>query len=270
MNSRDTLETRLGRVRRLPPEPAGQLPQGAVRLPGQHPADPSDGGPGADREPEAGRPGLDEPLDRDRRSRSSPRRCAAPTSSPSTIRRPASTPRPAACWRRPARSWRTARAASSSRRASTASSSSREHGVFGAPALLLEEVKDPTGAGDSFAGGFMGYLAETGDLSFAGIKRALIHGTAVASFTVESLGIDRLAIDHPRRRPGALPRASRVHQLRDDRHQCAEARSRPSHEKGRILHGNFGQRTTTSRTSASPIAACSRWSGPARRCRSSS
>lgn len=68
-----------------------------------------------------------------------------------------------------------------------------EHGVFGAPALLLEEVKDPTGAGDSFAGGFMGYLAETGDLSFGGIKRALIHGTAVASFTVESLGVDRLA-----------------------------------------------------------------------------
>ena len=66
-------------------------------------------------------------------------------------------------------------------------------GVFAAPALLLEEVKDPTGAGDSFAGGFMGYLAETGDLSFAGIKRALVHGTAVASFTVESLGIDRLA-----------------------------------------------------------------------------
>ena len=67
------------------------------------------------------------------------------------------------------------------------------HGVFGAPALLLEAVKDPTGAGDSFAGGFMGYLAETGDLSFAGIRRALIHGTAVASFTVESLGVDRLA-----------------------------------------------------------------------------
>jgi sugar/nucleoside kinase (ribokinase family) len=68
-----------------------------------------------------------------------------------------------------------------------------QHGVFAAPALLLEEVKDPTGAGDSFAGGFMGYLAETGDLSFGGIKRALIHGTAVASYTVESLGIDRLA-----------------------------------------------------------------------------
>jgi sugar/nucleoside kinase (ribokinase family) len=68
-----------------------------------------------------------------------------------------------------------------------------EQGIFGAPALLLEEVKDPTGAGDSFAGGFMGYLAETGDLSFGGIKRALVHGTAVASFTVESLGIDRLA-----------------------------------------------------------------------------
>jgi sugar/nucleoside kinase (ribokinase family) len=68
-----------------------------------------------------------------------------------------------------------------------------EHGVFGAPALLLEEVRDPTGAGDSFAGGFMGYLAETGDLSFGGIKRALVHGTAVASSTVESVGIDRLA-----------------------------------------------------------------------------
>lgn len=68
-----------------------------------------------------------------------------------------------------------------------------EYGVFGAPALLLEEVKDPTGAGDSFAGAFMGYLAAAGDLSFTNIKRALIHGTAVASFTVESLGIDRLA-----------------------------------------------------------------------------
>jgi sugar/nucleoside kinase (ribokinase family) len=68
-----------------------------------------------------------------------------------------------------------------------------EQGVFGAPALLLEEVRDPTGAGDSFAGGFMGYLAESGDLSFGSIKRALVHGTAVASFTVESLGIDRLA-----------------------------------------------------------------------------
>ena len=66
-------------------------------------------------------------------------------------------------------------------------------GVFGAPALLLEEVKDPTGAGDSFAGGFLGYLAETGDTSFDGIKRAMVHGTAVASFTVEALGVQRLA-----------------------------------------------------------------------------
>jgi sugar/nucleoside kinase (ribokinase family) len=68
-----------------------------------------------------------------------------------------------------------------------------EHGVFGAPALLLEDVRDPTGAGDSFAGAFMGYLAETGDTSFAGIKRAMVHGTAVASFTVEALGVGRLA-----------------------------------------------------------------------------
>jgi len=68
-----------------------------------------------------------------------------------------------------------------------------EQGVFGAPALLLEDVKDPTGAGDSFAGGFLGYLSETGDTSFTGVKRALIHGTAVASFTVEALGAERLA-----------------------------------------------------------------------------
>ncbi|MFN8521849.1 MAG: PfkB family carbohydrate kinase [Chloroflexota bacterium] len=68
-----------------------------------------------------------------------------------------------------------------------------ENGVFGAPALLLEDVKDPTGAGDSFAGGFLGYLAESGDTSFAGIRRALIHGTAVASFTCESFGVERLA-----------------------------------------------------------------------------
>jgi sugar/nucleoside kinase (ribokinase family) len=68
-----------------------------------------------------------------------------------------------------------------------------DRGIFGAPAMLLEDVTDPTGAGDSFAGGFMGYLAETGDTSFAGIKRAMVHGTAVASFTVESLGVERLA-----------------------------------------------------------------------------
>jgi sugar/nucleoside kinase (ribokinase family) len=68
-----------------------------------------------------------------------------------------------------------------------------DQGIYGAPALLLEDVKDPTGAGDSFAGGFLGYLAETGDTSFTGIKRAMIHGTAVASFTVEALGVERLA-----------------------------------------------------------------------------
>ena len=83
----------------------------------------------------------------------------------------------------------------------------------------------------------MGYLAETGDLSFGGIKRALVHGTAVASFTVESLGIDRARLDHPRRRRGSLPRASGVHQLRDDRSSWLRRRSGLT-EKGRTLHGN--------------------------------
>ena len=64
--------------------------------------------------------------------------------------------------------------------------------VFLAPALPLAEVKDPTGAGDTFAGGFMGYLDKTKDTSFENIKRALIHGSALASFCVEEFGLEKL------------------------------------------------------------------------------
>ncbi|MGZ3930860.1 MAG: PfkB family carbohydrate kinase [Bacteroidia bacterium] len=64
--------------------------------------------------------------------------------------------------------------------------------VFFAPALPLEEVYDPTGAGDSFAGGFIGYLAKTKDVSFENMKRAIIFGSAMASFTVEKFGTERL------------------------------------------------------------------------------
>lgn len=64
--------------------------------------------------------------------------------------------------------------------------------VFFAPALPLPEVVDPTGAGDTFAGGFMGYLARTGDLSFDSMKRAVIYGSAMASFCVEKFSIERL------------------------------------------------------------------------------
>ena len=77
---------------------------------------------------------------------------------------------------------------------------SRE-GVFVAAAYPLETVKDPTGAGDSFAGGFMGHLAESGDTSWAGIKRAMIFGSVIASFAVEtsaskgSLQMQREAIE---------------------------------------------------------------------------
>jgi len=56
----------------------------------------------------------------------------------------------------------------------------------------LEEVYDPTGAGDSFAGGFIGYLAKTKDISFENMKRAIIFGSAMASFTVERFGTERL------------------------------------------------------------------------------
>lgn len=64
--------------------------------------------------------------------------------------------------------------------------------VFFAPALPLEEVFDPTGAGDTFAGGFMGYLAKTGDISFENMKNAVIYGSAMASLCVEKFGTERL------------------------------------------------------------------------------
>lgn len=64
--------------------------------------------------------------------------------------------------------------------------------VFYAPALPLEEVFDPTGAGDTFAGGFIGYLARTGDTSFDNMKRAVIAGSAMASYCVEKFGTERL------------------------------------------------------------------------------
>ncbi len=63
-----------------------------------------------------------------------------------------------------------------------------EDQIFFAPALPLEEVFDPTGAGDTFAGGFMGYLAKTGDISFDNMKRAIIFGSAMASFCVGKFG----------------------------------------------------------------------------------
>ena len=66
-----------------------------------------------------------------------------------------------------------------------------EAGFF-APALPLEEVFDPTGAGDTFAGGFIGHLAKTDDISFDNMKRAIIYGSAMASFCVEKFGAERI------------------------------------------------------------------------------
>ena len=64
--------------------------------------------------------------------------------------------------------------------------------IFSAPALLLPKVVDPTGAGDTFAGGFMGYLAATDDTSFENLKRAIVYGSAMASFVVEDFGTRRM------------------------------------------------------------------------------
>ena len=64
--------------------------------------------------------------------------------------------------------------------------------IFFAPALPLEEVFDPTGAGDTFAGGFAGYLTEAGNISFESMKNAIIHGSNLASFCVEKFGTERM------------------------------------------------------------------------------
>ena len=69
-----------------------------------------------------------------------------------------------------------------------------EKQVFGAPAFPLEDVRDPTGAGDTFAGGFLGYLTATGNRSVNTFKQAIIFGSVMASFAVESFSLDRLRI----------------------------------------------------------------------------
>jgi sugar/nucleoside kinase (ribokinase family) len=68
----------------------------------------------------------------------------------------------------------------------------RANKIFHLPGYPLEDVVDPTGAGDSFAGGFMGYIAKTGDYSWKNLKRACVAGSVMASFCVEKLGIKRL------------------------------------------------------------------------------
>ena len=69
-----------------------------------------------------------------------------------------------------------------------------EKQVFGAPAFPLEDVRDPTGAGDTFAGGFLGYLTATGNRSVEAFKQAIICGSVMASFAVEAFSLDRLRI----------------------------------------------------------------------------
>lgn len=88
--------------------------------------------------------------------------------------------------------------------------------IFYAPAMPLLDVFDPTGAGDTFAGGMMGYLAKTDDLSFDNLKRALIYGSAMASFCVEKFSIDRLLeldTDQILQRIGAFRRLVHVDEL---------------------------------------------------------
>ena len=65
--------------------------------------------------------------------------------------------------------------------------------IFSVPAFLLEKISDPTGAGDSFAGGFIGYLTRSPKLAAAVVKRAAVYGSVMASYNVESFSLSRLA-----------------------------------------------------------------------------
>lgn len=69
-----------------------------------------------------------------------------------------------------------------------------EHGIFAAPGFPLEDVVDPTGAGDSFAGGFIGYLAASGEMTGLSLRRAMVYATATASYCVEAVGTAKIAM----------------------------------------------------------------------------
>lgn len=69
-----------------------------------------------------------------------------------------------------------------------------ENKIFSAPAFPMADVIDPTGAGDTFAGGFMGYIAQQDSIDYDTLKRAVIHGSVVASYTCEEFGADRIAL----------------------------------------------------------------------------
>jgi len=86
-------------------------------------------------------------------------------------------------------------------------------GVFSAPAFPLEDIFDPTGAGDTFAGGFIGYLARAGEVTEQNLRRAVIHGSAMASFCVEQFSLDaikELSDEQIRRRVEAFRHLSHV------------------------------------------------------------
>ncbi len=92
----------------------------------------------------------------------------------------------------------------------------RDDGFFAAPAMPLEDVLDPTGAGDTFAGGFLGYLASSGDLSDGSLVRAIVSGSTLASFAVEDFGLDRLLRlekDEVRERFGQFKRLTHFDEL---------------------------------------------------------
>jgi sugar/nucleoside kinase (ribokinase family) len=82
--------------------------------------------------------------------------------------------------------------------------------TFSVPAFMLDEVHDPTGAGDSFAGGFMGYLATVRKVDDAALRRAMVYGSVMGSFAVEKFGLDRL---RALKKPEISARARQFHKM---------------------------------------------------------
>ena len=192
--------------------PSSRTPRAAadVAVPGQHPARPAARGARAVRGRALHRAGLDEPVDRhrprvaredDRDGRlRDPQRRASSSSSPTS---PTSSAPRAWCSTSGRASW-------SPSRASTARRCSRARASSALPAYPTEDVVDPTGAGDTFAGGFMGYVAAHADeeLDDELLRRAMAYGTALASFNVEAFGTERMQTLTATRSPSAWPSCS--------------------------------------------------------------
>ncbi len=194
LNVAHTEDTRLGVFGDFEPKLSDAAKAADVALPRQHPARPPAPGPGPVLRGALQRPRLDEPLDRDDEGLAAGRDLRGRVRDHQRRRDPPADRRVEPRPRRPGDDVPRARARSSPSRASTAPRSSPKTSFFALPGYPLEDVRDPTGAGDSFAGGFLGYIdSHPGAADDACLRRAMGYGTVLASFNVEEFGTERVA-----------------------------------------------------------------------------